>query len=352
MANNYGRFSESDYGNYTDIMNQYRDIASGGGSSSGGGGGGGGGGIAGTYTPFTVNPGRAGYSDPFESYGGYKEFSRTGGYSDADMANMRARGIAPIRAAYSNAQNEIGRARSLQGGYAPNAIAAQVKMAREQGQGMADASTNVEAALAQMKQAGRLSGLGGMSNIEGQRLNADVDVSKYNTGLDFQGQTYNAGANERAQDKNIQAAEAAASRRAAASANDMQTRLAALGGMRSMYGTTPGASQLFGNQVSDIVGQGGNFGTNMINADIRSQQLPGQWDQTMGRVNDIMDVYNTGSTVANAFLKDRRNQTQPQQTWQPPQVPAGYYGDSAGYGGADGGNVDPWGYEDPYYIPG
>ena len=42
MAENYGRGSEANYGDYTDIMNSYRNIAAGGGSSEGGGGGGGG----------------------------------------------------------------------------------------------------------------------------------------------------------------------------------------------------------------------------------------------------------------------------------------------------------------------
>jgi len=187
MAMNYGRATEANYGDYTDVMNNYRDIASGGAGSyadiAGGGGGGGGGG----YSAFTVSPGRAGYADPFKSYGGYEEFSKTGGFSEGDIANMRARGVAPVRAAYANAEREVGRQRSLQGGYAPNAIAAQVKMAREQGQGMADAMQGVEAGLAQQRQQGRLAGLGGMSNIEGQRLGADVDISKFNTGLDFQG---------------------------------------------------------------------------------------------------------------------------------------------------------------------
>ena len=56
------------------------------------------------YTPFL-----AGYKDPFNSYGGFTEFSQTGGYSPNDIANMRARGISPIRAAYANAERELGR---------------------------------------------------------------------------------------------------------------------------------------------------------------------------------------------------------------------------------------------------
>src|SRR5262245_18580785 len=79
-AYNYGRGSEANYGDYTDIMNRYRSLAGGGGASGGGGGGGGGGG----YTPFLVSAGKAGYNDPFKSYAGFEEFSKTGGYSKED----------------------------------------------------------------------------------------------------------------------------------------------------------------------------------------------------------------------------------------------------------------------------
>jgi len=397
MANNYGRFSESDYGNYTDIMNQYRDIASNSGGSGGGSGGGGGGG-GGGYNAYTVNPERVGAerasvralgplervkaSDPFESYKGYQEFGQTGGYSSQDIANMRARGVAPIRAAYANAERNVSQGRALQGGYSPNAAAAQVKMAREQGQSMADASQNVDAQIAQARNAGRLAGYGGMAGIEGQRLNAqmqgdifnagqanegqkfdignEMGVSQFNAGqgnqvgmfnadLNYKGQTYNADAQTQAEARNIAAAQQAAASRAAGAAQDQQNRLAALRGMSSLYGTTPGASQMFGNQVSDIVGQGGNFGTNMVNAQIRGQGLPGQWDQTMGRANDVMDLVNAGSTYGSAFLKNRSPQQQ--QTQKQPnygyQQPVDY-----GYGGGGyNGNVDPWGNEDENYIP-
>src|SRR5262245_37586381 len=160
MAYNYGRGTEANYGDYTDIMNQYRNIASG-----GGGGDGDGGGAGGSYGIERWGPSHASYNDPFKSYGGFEEFSQTGGYSPEDIANMRARGVSPIRAAYANAQQNIQRQRSLQGGYSPNAIAAQVKMAREQGQSMADATQNVEAGLAEARNRGRQFGLTGMSGI-------------------------------------------------------------------------------------------------------------------------------------------------------------------------------------------
>lgn len=308
-----GRSNESDYGNYTDIMNQYRDIYSGGGSGGGGGGGVSDGGFnaMGMYTPFTVSPGRAGYSDPFKSYGGMEEFSKTGGYSKEDIANMRARSVSPIRAAYGNAERELQRGRSLQGGYSPNMAAAQVKMAREQGQSGADAMQNVEAGLAQMRNEGRRFGLTGMGNIEGQRLNADVDISKFNTGLDFQGQTYNADAMAQAQARNIGAGESAAGRASNASAANMSNRLDALQGARMMYGTTPGMSQTFGDQLNTSINQGGSFGLGLYGHDINAQARPGQFDQTMGRAQNIAT---TIGTIANPILEHYRQQRQQQPT--------------------------------------
>jgi hypothetical protein len=333
FAQNYGRGSEANYGDYTDIMNQYRNIASGGGSNDGGGGGGGGGGDAGSqYDAFTVSPGRASYNDPFNSYAGMTEFSNTGGYSGQDMANMRNRGNAPIRAAYANAEREMGRQRSLQGGYSPNAFAAQARMAREQGQLGSDATTNTEAGLAEARNRGRQFGLSGMAGIEGQRLGADVDLSKYNTGLDFEGQKYNADAYTQAQARSNAAAQAGAANSAASAAASRADQLRALSGMTTLYGTTPGMAQTFGNQLLQGVGQGGQFGLGLLQQDIDSQKLPGQFDQTLGRTQDII---NTASGVANAFLPNRNKQ--PQITYGMGNTSGGGYGQSGNIGGANQG---------------
>jgi len=361
MGYNYGRSSEADYGNYTDMMNNYRDIWSGGGGAGGGsGGGGGGGGAAYNYNAYTVSPERVGTErastralgplervqakDPFESYKGFQEFGQTGGYSQGDVANMRARGMAPIRAAYGNAERNIGQQRSLQGGYSPNAIAAQVKMAREQGQGMADAATNVEAGIAQARNQGRLAGYGGMAGIEGNRLNAqmqgdifnagqsnegqkfdisnEMNTSQFNAGqgnqmgqfnadLDFRGQQYNADAYSQADARNGAAAESAANRSSQAAMANNRDRLAALQGGSNLYGTTPGASNAFGNQLLNAVGQGGTYGLNLMQEERLGQQLPGQYEQTMGRARDLI---NTGMQAAypiyDAYSQRNRQQQQ------------------------------------------
>ena len=279
MSYNYGRGTESDYGNYTDIMNRYRGIAGGGGAGSVGGGGFN---AMGMYTPFQVS-----YSDPFESYGGFKEFSQTGGYSKDDIANMRARGVSPIRAAYSNAEREVGRQRSLQGGYSPNATATLAKMAREQSQGAADAMQNINAGLAEAVNKGRLSGLTGMSGIEGQRLDAQLKAGMFN-----------AEAQAQAQARNISAGESAAGRAAGASAQSAENQMAALRGMTSLYGTTPGMSNMFGGQLINAVGQGGNFGQGTMQNQINAGSMPGDWEHFMNRAQGVAQLGGqVGSTI-------------------------------------------------------
>ena len=292
---NYGRSSEADYGDYTDIMNQYRGIATGAGSVSRGGGGGGssggsGGGGGGGFSWSNISPQTAAYKDPFNSYAGFTEFSETGGYSPEDIANMRARGISPIRAAYANAEREMGRQRSLQGGYSANAFAGLGRMAREQGQAAADATQNVEAGLAEARNRGRLSGLGGMSDIEGQRLGADVDLAKFNSQQAMAAAQANAAGRLRAASAGASARNAANQTAAYSAAQNTEMRLRALGGMTDLRGQTPGTVKMYGDQATSLSGQGGTFGGNMVGYAGDAAARPGAWDTGMGRMRDVGDM--------------------------------------------------------------
>jgi hypothetical protein len=80
---------------------------------------------------------------------------------------LRARGTSPIRASYGNAEREVGRSRSLQGGYSPNSPAVIAKMAREQGQAGSEALTGVNANIAGMVQQGKQAGLSGATSLYG-----------------------------------------------------------------------------------------------------------------------------------------------------------------------------------------
>jgi hypothetical protein len=160
--------------------------------------------------------------------GRYREFADTGGYSPDDIANMRSRALSPTRAVYANAQRNVNRQRALQGGYSPGSGVLQARMAREQSQGLSDANTNVEAQLAQMKQQGRLAGIGGMNQAYGTTP-----------------------------------------------------------GMASMYGNLYNQRL---NALTDLQGLQNQLGLGTMNAQIGASQIPGKWEQTTGRIKDVFDI--------------------------------------------------------------
>lgn len=149
------------------------------------------------------------------------DLAQTGGLSAEDIANLRARGISPIRSIYSSAARNVERQKALQGGYSPGYGALQSRLAREMSEQLAGRSTDVEAAIAEMRQKGRLT---------------------------------------------------AAPQYAAAAERTSQIPLQALSGMSSLYGTTPALASLYGNQAlqgaqfqNQINQQGQQYGMNMIN---------------------------------------------------------------------------------------
>lgn len=181
-----------------------------------------------------------GYGDLRSAAAGYQNFADTGGYSDQDIADLRARGISPVRATYANAQANIDRAKSLGGGYAPNYIAATAKMARDQSQGAADATQQVNAQLAEDIRSGKLAGLGGLASVGGtigglslqdaQRI-LSANLANSQGGLQAAGMTYGA-------------------------AQDQIKNLLGIGqAQTSLYGTTPGQASMFGNQALQAMSQ-------------------------------------------------------------------------------------------------
>ncbi len=101
-----------------------------------------------------------------EARAGFSNFAQTGGFSPNDVSAMRARGTSPIRAAYANAERNINRQQSM-GGTSAGKSTLMARMAREQGQAASDATTNVDAGIAQMRQQGKLAGNQGIANLYG-----------------------------------------------------------------------------------------------------------------------------------------------------------------------------------------
>lgn len=133
--------------------------------------------------------------------------STTGGYSPQDIADLRARAVAPIRSIYSSARQNLDRSKSLSGGYSPNAGAAEAQLARDESTQVGGALTNANAGIEQ--------------NVAQNKLSI---APAYST----------------------------------AALGESGLRLGANNAASSLYGTSPGLISTLGNQVAQATGLGQN----------------------------------------------------------------------------------------------
>ena len=216
----YGTAAKAQGQDYTDIMNRYKSLY----DTLGSGGGNGNSALNLNYD-YTVPTYRtsADYTDAVKNL---RTLAGNGGYTDQDIADIRARAISPIRAVYGNAQTNLNRQRRLQGGYSPNYTAATTKMAREMSSQLSDATTNANAQIAQQIAQNKV-GLAGQY--------ADTTSHEQDSRNQFDLATAEMG-NKYGLDKlnaNIQSYQI-----------PIQAKLAALGGMAGLYGTTPAVTSL------------------------------------------------------------------------------------------------------------
>lgn len=198
------------------------------------------------YDPDTVNRLRGG--------GVFDEFSKTGGYSDNDLANIRARGTSTIPAFYAQAKADANRARAVQGGYGPGQSALMARFGRSQAAAGADAALNTELGIKSNVNQGRQWGASGMSGAEAalsdlrlQSLSGASGIEKGLVESQRAGKEFGAQNLEQRAEADRAAAQAASS--AAAGRSDALTRWAlqfqadqeqaGLEGMKSLYGATP-----------------------------------------------------------------------------------------------------------------
>lgn len=193
------------------------------------------------YTPIT--PQLAQYqktADVTKSLSDLSSLTDTGGYSESDKANIRARGIAPIRSIYAGAQRGLDRNRALSGGYSPNYGAVTAKLAREMSDITADKSTDIEAGIAERVAQNKLSIAPSYANAAGNESGMRNSFTKANADAVNQINQMNARMAVEAQ----------------------QTRdnmiLQAISGMTNLYGTNPALVSVFGNQVATGAGLAAN----------------------------------------------------------------------------------------------
>lgn len=188
-----------------------------------------------TFNPLTpqLSPGYSQSSDTASAIGSLKDLTDTGGYTQAGIADLRARGIAPIRSIYSSSQRNMERQKSLSGGYAPGFGASQSKLAREQADIIGKTTTDVNANIAENVARNRLAAApqlaGAAQNEDRARMareeaNTNIinEINKINESIRLQ----------------VQAA-------------NNQNLLSSAEGMKSLYGTTPALAQMFGQQVAE-----------------------------------------------------------------------------------------------------
>jgi len=309
FQNSYNQGSGVNLGTYNDMMGKYNDLYNnpfgnvngvGGGELGAGGGGAmpGYGEQRGIYSNLANNGGGYGWDAGMrgamdKSIAGYGNFADTGGFSNQNLTDIRARSLAPIRGVYSNAQNELSRSRSL-GGASPNFAAAQARMAREMGHTTADAATNAEAGIAEMVQQGKLAGLSGLSQTgaAGQGLSTNIDQLNAQMKLAGLSGLMNF-------DNQLCSQAASAGARSDQNAMDYyKARMGALGGMNDLYGTNPALLSVTGNQ---LLQSGQNMLGNQQNQNQGSQILLGgqnMLSNTQGNWGAAMDNIGSGLSTA------------------------------------------------------
>jgi hypothetical protein len=164
--------------------------------------------------------------------------ANSGGLSEGDVSNIRARGVSPIRSIYANAQRNLSRNRALQGGYSPNYGALTAKMAREMSEQVGQANTNVEAGIAELISRNKLSALPTMASLASQEASMENQNNMFNTE-----------AINRAGEQNRLLPLQYAQFNSQNMSDAFNRNLGAVEGMRGLYGTTPALTNMFGNQV-------------------------------------------------------------------------------------------------------
>lgn len=256
-----------------------------------------------------LSPQQAAYNqsgDVTESLSKLSDLATTGGYDAQGIADLRARGIAPTRSIYANAQQNVERQRALAGGYSPNFNATQAQLARDESSQIGDITTNVNAGIAQNVASNRLQAAPAYANAsatanaartEADRHNADIinqinslnernrmetnefnttgaaDVNKFNASGQQRVNEINAANKARADEFNTSTANAAMDTNAArrleaqkfnvssglqANQQNQGTALEATRGQANLYGTTPALTNTFGNQVVQAAQLGQN----------------------------------------------------------------------------------------------
>jgi hypothetical protein len=258
-------------------------------------------------TPGGVSPSSVSYSsvapqtakyeqsgDVTSSLGKLSDLATTGGYSEADKSDIRARDISPIRSIYANAQQNAERSKALGGGYSPNFGAVTAQMSRDEANKIGDVTTSANAGIAQNVASNRIaaaapyasaSASANAAKTASDQHNADIinQINEMNSQGALSASSTNASNSLNAGEFNTSTeaaiAEANANRATTTGEFNVQAALdaaktnrsgalGAIEGQRSLYGTTPALTNTFGNQVM----QAGQLGQGQQNINLNKQR--------------------------------------------------------------------------------
>lgn len=166
--------------------------------------------------------------------GVFDEFAKTGGLSDADLTNLRARGTSTIPSYYDAVRNQFQNQNRIAGGTNPSYSSSLSRIARDQSRGASDAALNTELGITQQRNAGRQWGAGQMSDAEAKL----ADLTSANKRFGISGGAGYEGANRQAQ-------------------------LAAMGGLSNLRESTPSEEfGLYQMLLNNLSGRESAYGQN------------------------------------------------------------------------------------------
>ena len=160
------------------LTKQYMDIA--GGEGNWGGGGGGGPDTSDIEARWQTVANTGGFDpaqvEAMRGWGVPKDFALTGGFSDADKANFRARATGAVPGFFDATRRAMERGRAVSGGYGPGFDTADLALMRNQARSASEASLGAETELADRIRSGRqwgaTTGAGMEQNIFGNQSGA------------------------------------------------------------------------------------------------------------------------------------------------------------------------------------
>lgn len=244
VQNELNEFGRQDRGYQTGVRDfvtdQYKNLFSGigsEGSSSGGGGGGGGGSFSGIKALPTTS---LNFADPRmnEAMEGFREFSKTGGFTDPQAQDFRARATSTLPSFFEGLKTQLGAANRAAGGNI-GFNSQMAKLAREKAFGSNQVASDAEANLQDQIRSNRFKGLEGVGRHDTELMDrlSSVEKSRNEELLRQNQDARNEQLRQEAAEREFAAQQAAAANsRRASSDDDFRRQMAILGELRGVRG--------------------------------------------------------------------------------------------------------------------